>query len=1177
MNYDEYQQYLQQQAEGSHPHPEREPGGFLGSALDFLSRGQYFSAKFFDTLASDGLGAFGDALLAGAVEAVNPVERLGFEDVMERVAPDMNPIAKSLLGTVGNLVIDPLNALSFGSFGAEKLFGRALSKVGLKARTAIEIGDSLRALGTDTEKLGRIAAMGKEAKTPAAREFLQYIFKDKAASIDRDALQKILTPQSLEPPVAITDDAIAKITGSANPAETIAADYGQEAAQRFNDYHSDLIGTLDAKSKDLYSLAERIRSGEASLDETKFAWDFVKHNADDPDALLKLQQVFPDQAEKALKFDELKQEARRLQEDSVNKRMAEAVGMEVTVDPNTGRMRLPQGAKPTQNLDYFDKGGVKLFGQTVIPGEVFHVLGNVTGLNKLLDKGKDLKFIQGIAGIFNRNFKLPWEYLRHRQDYETSQLQIAGKLMDNLQNIFGGLKKEQRLKIGEVSAKIHDASVLAGREQTEAKIAQMTQELGRPLTEAEAKNAVVKLSPEQADAIRQKIVEESGLINDKEAYASFVKLRHAYNEMGMAQVQGGLMEELATNYHPLIHDFVKDWDTFKAWKSTGPSSFLPAGMERKYTFEEAIKDGYRPEMDALTLYAQRFIESKKALASHYFQEAVKHTFGVEGISKLPARMQKDIQFVGDSSYAGLGESAREALKLYDYAIGKFKTFATVAKPSFGIRQFVSNGLQSYLTQGLKRSHLWDPRSALDAMSVILHKNGLLSDAARFAEMKLETAFDKVYSGPELAALLDEFGVLRGTNISGGIYSKNSAKELAKHFKGNSPSMSGLRKIASGILHYTNWPSHVEDLARTHTFMNGLRMGLSPRKAAEMVNVALFDYANGLSRAGKVFGTRMMPFFSFTNFMIPLIGNIMITHPSRIANVNKVAQGFLSAMNKVYGGEELTDSERKVLPGYLLEQPNFLQKFDEQGQAVYKTFNNFSPLDVMGSLQLDERGNTDWKATIQKLGLAQLSPFIKYPLELLVGKSFFTGQDIGGMNAGKIGVADPNQFISNLAGLVIGANQGNIVAGLVGKGVSDVALSPEFIQDGIKKLIGWEGPITDPRTGKQTVYINPYMFHAISTVIPSLGSVVRLQRPELKPEEKMADFLLGVGTQKQNLRFNLQRKRQEQRYAIEDQRNLVRRALRANRPDRAQQEQDKLKELLIEIARWREGIDPGDIR
>ena len=77
----------------------------ISPALDFLSRGQYASAGFFDAMINDEAD-IGDALAIGFNELKSPTRRKSFEDVLRRAKPDFaanNPTATKVLGTLGDI------------------------------------------------------------------------------------------------------------------------------------------------------------------------------------------------------------------------------------------------------------------------------------------------------------------------------------------------------------------------------------------------------------------------------------------------------------------------------------------------------------------------------------------------------------------------------------------------------------------------------------------------------------------------------------------------------------------------------------------------------------------------------------------------------------------------------------------------------------------------------------------------------------------------------------------------------------------------------------------------------------------------------------------------------------------------------------------------------------------
>jgi hypothetical protein len=353
------------------------------------------------------------------------------------------------------------------------------------------------------------------------------------------------------------------------------------------------------------------------------------------------------------------------------------------------------------------------------------------------------------------------------------------------------------------------------------------------------------------------------------------------------------------------------------------------------------------------------------------------------------------------------------------------------------------------------------------------------------------------------------------------------------------------------------------------------MGHSWNDIARITNKALFDYGNGLSAFEKQVAKRIVPFYSFQRFATPLIAQTLVNHPGRINNLEATAREFFKTWNKQAGGDSLSPSERAVLPGYLTEQPHVYENFDSNlGKFIFRTFNNFSPLDLAGTMEWDQQGKLDLEGTIQKMGLAQLTPVLKVPLELAMDKNFFSGQAIsreGNPAAGKIGKVTPEAFLGNLASIFIGKGLG-LPAALLFKGATDNLTTPAAVQAGIKTALGWETSSTD---GK--VYINPYLAYGLSTAIPSLNQVLRANDPERHPYEKVLDTFFGIGTQKVDLQQSRKMEFNKQGEAIRTLQTQIRRSIFYGRYDEVDSLRKDMQDLLAQIYAERAAINPQDIR
>ena len=117
--------------------------------FDFLSRGQYASAKFSETLSKDGLSALGQALANAGAEFADPKSKLSYYDLMHPEFKKNNPIASHLLGFVADNALDPATYLTFGAANAVRAGGKALSGKGVK-----KLGQTIEQLTTASRAAG---------------------------------------------------------------------------------------------------------------------------------------------------------------------------------------------------------------------------------------------------------------------------------------------------------------------------------------------------------------------------------------------------------------------------------------------------------------------------------------------------------------------------------------------------------------------------------------------------------------------------------------------------------------------------------------------------------------------------------------------------------------------------------------------------------------------------------------------------------------------------------------------------------------------------------------------------------------------------------------------------------------------------------------------------------------
>lgn len=771
------------------------------------------------------------------------------------------------------------------------------------------------------------------------------------------------------------------------------------------------------------------------------------------------------------------------------------------------------------NQVLFESGRARLtfFGKNV-PGS--ETILNATGLNKLAEGvssiGETIKRLDReaiasramkidpsisqkigeslgtIAGTFNRDFNLPEEWLNLRKHLENRKDAIADEVEREAIKLFGRIETPRRQNIGRAMSTIDDETRM---------IEESAKSLGRSITQQEY------------DYIVQRNLARYGIDKNPEEMAVVANLYQQYKNAGELEVQAGLLNNLIENYSPRKYLALANPGEIPFYQKgiRGLSTNLSSSKQRDFlTLAEAESKGYIPELDAAMLYASRMVESRQKLANLQFRDAIRDTFGFENFNTMPARFKNDVKLIGESIYPDqLNTDAGNILKAFDFLQTKFKQAATVVKPSFAAKQLVSNTFQSAMLSGLKAFKTLDPRSAVDAGLLLLDRGKPTKSLPKFLDnlisrysgeagvdavlaqrtalskitgeerlkdyakdFKLINVFGQNYTGDELVELARNNGVIRGFDVTGERFQRRVAEAL--DYNPNS-----VKDVFWQGMKYWHHAQLIEDYSRMTMFINGVRMGYRPEQSAQLVNKALFDYSRGLSSMERDVFRRVLPFYTFQRFAIPYTFKQAATK----AGIPLTADKLLKLTDKLFNnGETLTEDERTIFGNtFLVEQPRFFSGMDKDGNATFNVFNNLTPLDSLDFLKVDKNGKIDYQRTAEQTILAALTPFIKVPVELAENKNFFSGRTL--QDAGRLG--DVNRVpLSDAIGSVI----------------------PSFV----KEAIGWENRV-DPKTGKTTSYINPYIAHIAGSFIPAIKTFIRPLSPENSPLDGAMELLTGFGS------------------------------------------------------------------
>jgi hypothetical protein len=213
-------------------------------------------------------------------------------------------------------------------------------------------------------------------------------------------------------------------------------------------------------------------------------------------------------------------------------------------------------------------------------------------------------------------------------------------------------------------------------------------------------------------------------------------------------------------------------------------------------------------------------------------------------------------------------------------------------------------------------------------------------------------------------------------------------------------------------------AHVENLGRiTHYLYRRDKLGQSAADAAATVKKAHFDYED-LTPFEKRVMKNVAPFYTWTRKNIPFQLKALAEHPGRVMTFPKAA----IESEQAAGGDK-----GNILPSFVGSGFGF--------QVPFGKHNYYLPQIGIADLQA-----LDSKQGLSSRTLGLLNPAFKLPLELMMNKSTFTGQDIAGTH--------PRNPVSNLGAdllrLIPGSNVGQTSRlGPGGKQLSGPGANPYY--------------------------------------------------------------------------------------------------------------------------------------
>lgn len=1048
---------------------EEVPGTFgrivstIAPVLDVLSRGQYASAKFFDSVAGQNKPIF-ESLLDGLNEGWDPKERKSFHDVIKLRNPDFvqnNPKSAAVVGFLGDVMLDPTTYLGVGlGKSVLKIGGKALTKVGVKALKE-EIGKQTGKTVLEGIVLRQEGGFALRQAMPVEEKVLRSIFAVSPATLKQGKGISVSTiRKATDMTTAELDDVILNLAD--NNLIRIAASGPNDATITFAKQYKSLKEPLQE-----LGIVPDVTSGKLLNVET------IRNAGESARSIFREM----NRQEVRATAETLISTASHIDRD-VAKRYFKSDNLRLSVGLFTNAADIP---------------GSETLLRAVGLNSLYHGVKGVSNYLKLAATRDTTlgRAVDVVSGTFNRfTSAMPKEYVAAAKSLENQFDYIAGDVIRTTRKMFEEIPKDRREYIGDLMHKIDDASRIA------------EEKLGRELTGQEA----IALRRQNLDAAK---------LSDTE-FATVSRMYQDYKAAGELEVETGLLKHMLQNYTPRMYTLLKDPEqlAYLHQAKYGLRTNIQAGKARDfYTHAEAVAEGFVPELDAAVTYAQRMMQSRRAMAAQHFRESVDGIFGVKGFEALPDRIKNDIKLMGESIYPmHMNSDARGWLSAIDTATSVWRRFATVAKPGFAPKQVVSNSIQAAMVQGVRAFKLFDPRSAIDAAMLVMDRTpapkvlpdffrniikktmtgdavlaerlaltkigGLniledhLSEAA--SKFELTNVLGERYTGKDLVELARKHNIIRGFDSTGDRFTKHLQDSISFNER------SGW-SVTKELSKWWNHAAVAEDYGRMMTFINGVRMGHSVEDAVNITNKALFDYAHGLSAIEKNVAKRVLPFYTFQRFAIPFVAQTLVTKPGGALTVDKTFKLFEKLL---VSGESLTEEQRGYLPGFILEQPRLFKGFDKEGKATFNLLSNLSPIEAIALMKHDKAGDVDFARTAQATVFAALTPFLKIPAELALNRNFFTDQAVE--KAGRMGDID--------------SNLGRVL--------------PQPIKD----MIGWE--VRNDSQGNATVYINPYLAHASLSAFPALKTFIKPFDAETSLVDGLTEVLTGVSTVKVDLKRSM---------------------------------------------------------
>lgn len=679
-----------------------------------------------------------------------------------------------------------------------------------------------------------------------------------------------------------------------------------------------------------------------------------------------------------------------------------------------------------------DKGGLKVFGQSILSGQrIASALSMVPGMTKLDLVTKQPRMM--LQALFNPAIVKDAQGVYTRIPPELTDLvqqahDLAGSMGDarigNITNII------QANNLTTTESKFLMASVEAGKMPADARL-------------AKAYTQALDLSPADLSMMKKAGIPVSFLDN----HAPHILVQNKMSSLpfklppsaavGAAEkrtLEGSIFNagEKGSNLAPVEA-------ALTAGDQKGASELLD-GLKR---------DGFEGFDDNLmTAHVARTLDNVRGTVSKYFMQQVGARFGV------PADLAKDgryvpisVKGVKDSLVQMVGKEGEQyvfhpavaskvekflgsvinddatgdLLKHFDSLQNLWKASVTSVFPAFHGRNAISNVLQNFMDLGY---HVMNPATWGTSADMILKDR-------QASALSLKA----LSHGPEAeqakADLQELMGKTMFTDSTGNAWTFGELRQVAKNnniaFTGRIVNSSDIKDGAIGISRSLFEPESlgakasklakqalptsqefkpfqlgrsigtaIEEHGRLMNFVSNLRNSGDVMLASKRTKQFLFDY-NNLTGFERTFMKRLLPFYTYTRKNLELQVKSFMETPGRTASL---VHGLNTLGEVISGSQPLSDQEQAALPDWVKSGIGILTA--RNGENVTLLSSLGTPIEQpFQSLQANQL-------------LGSLSPLIRLPLEQLSGYSFYQGKPLSDVTNATAFKNAP-QFVKQLIG------------------------------------------------------------------------------------------------------------------------------------------------------------------